>query len=96
MGSGVLNLISIDLFLRFNEHKYVFPKQLESSGDDAEHLQQNYIMGFVFTDDNGNQSIVLSDEWYEKFEDVYETLDSEDAINEAEMQIDNRNLSVNN
>ncbi len=53
-------------------------------------------MGFVFTDDNGNQSIVLSDEWYEKFEDVYETLDSEDAINEAEMQIDNRNLSVNN
>jgi len=92
------NLISIDLFLRFNEHKYVFanPKQLESSGDDADHLQQNYIMGFVFTDDNGNQSIVLSDEWYEKFEDVYETLDSEDAINEAEMQIDNRNLSVNN
>lgn len=90
------NLISIDLFLRFNEHKYVFanPKQLESSGDDADHLQQNYIMGFVFTDEKGNQIIELSDEWYEKFEDVYDTLDIEDAIKESEMQIDNRNITV--
>jgi len=90
------NLISIDLFLRFNEHKFVFanPKQLESSGDNADHLQQNYIMGFVFNDEKGNYSLVFSDEWYDNFEDVYETIDPEDAINENEMQIDNRNLTV--
>ncbi|HQG58195.1 MAG TPA: hypothetical protein PLX79_04475 [Candidatus Dojkabacteria bacterium] len=90
------NLISIDLFLRINEHKFVFanPKRLESSADDPNHLQQNYIMGFVFTDENGETTLNLSNEWYDDFEDVYKTLNPEDAINENEMQIDNRNLIV--
>lgn len=86
------NIISIDIFLRYTEHKFLFanPKHLESSGDDANHLQQNYIMGFVFTDQNGNQIFNLSEEWYENLNEVYETLTSEDAVNETEMQIDNR------
>ncbi len=86
------NIISIDIFLRYSEHKFLFanPKHLESSGDDANHLQQNYIMGFVFTDANNNQIFNLSEEWYENLNDVYETLTTEDAINESEMQIDNR------
>jgi hypothetical protein len=92
------NIISIDIFLRYSEHKFVYanPKQLESSGDDANHLQQNYIMGFVFTQDNGSLKLDLTDEWYEVFNEVYETLNIEDAINEAEMQIDNRNIIVEN
>jgi len=86
------NVISIDIFLRHSEHKFLFanPKHLESSGDDANHLQQNYIMGFVFTDDTNISILHLSEEWYENLNDVYDTLTAEDAVNENEMQIDNR------
>lgn len=90
------NLISIDIFLRHSEHKFLFanPKQLESSGEDANHLQQNYIMGFIFTQPNGSLQLNLTDEWYENFTDAFETLHSDDAVNEADMQIDIRNLLV--
>lgn len=61
------NAISIDIFLRYPEHKFLFanPQHLESSGDDANHLQQNYIMGFVFSDEQGNSILNLSEEWYQ-------------------------------
>ena len=90
------NLISVDIFLRYTEHKFLFanPKQLESSGDDANHLQQNYIMGFVFTQANGTVALDLTDEWHENFIDAYETLHQDDAINEVDMQIDNRNIVI--
>lgn len=90
------NIISIDIFLRYLEHKFLYanPKQLESSGDDANHLQQNYIMGFVFTQPDGSLKLDLTDEWCVDFNEVYETLDPEDAVNEKEMQIDNRNIIV--
>jgi len=43
------NVVAIDIVLRYHEHKFLFanPNNLESSGDDPNHLQQNYIMGFV-------------------------------------------------
>jgi hypothetical protein len=90
------NLISIDIFLRYHEHKFLFtnPKQLESSGDDANHLQQNYVVGFVFTDENGENKLSLTEDWFEELKEVYETLLSQDAVNEEDMQIDNRNLVV--
>ncbi|MEW5985619.1 MAG: hypothetical protein AB1791_03200 [Chloroflexota bacterium] len=86
------NVISIDVFLRYPEHKFLFanPQHLESSGDDPNHLQQNYIMGFVFTDGRGRQSLSITEEWYEDFSEVYETLNPEDSVNEEDMQIDNR------
>lgn len=92
------NLISIDIFLRFSEHKFLFasPKQLASSGDDENHLQQNYIMGFVFPQPNGTLELDLSDEWNESFKEAYETLKTADAVNDNEMQIDNRNIVVEN
>ena len=39
------HLVSIDIFLRHSEHKFLFanPKLLDASGADANHLQQNYI-----------------------------------------------------
>ena len=88
------NTISIDIFLRYSEHKFLFanPQHLDSSGDDANHLQQNYIMGFVFTDENGNSTLSITDDWYENLNDVYETLSEADSVNEDEMQIDNRYL----
>lgn len=88
------NAISIDIFLRYSEHKFLFanPQHLESSGDDANHLQQNYIMGFVFTNENGNSTLSITDDWYENLNDVYETLSEADSVNEDEMQIDNRYL----
>lgn len=84
------NLISIDIFLRFTEHKFLFanPQNLESSGADVNHLQQNYIMGFVFN----NNELCLSDEWSDDFYEVLDTVDIKNAIVEQDMQIDNRNV----
>jgi hypothetical protein len=86
------NVIAIDIVLRYPEHKFLFanPKNLESSGDDPNHLQQNYIMGFVFTDEQGKETLHITDDWYEDLNEVYDTLDPRDAINENDMQIDNR------
>jgi hypothetical protein len=88
------NAISIDIFLRYSKHKFLFanPKHLESSGSDANHLQQNYIVGFVFTE-NKKEVLSITDEWFEDFESVYETFNLSDSINENEMQVDNRNVS---
>jgi hypothetical protein len=90
------NIISINIVLRYNEHKFLFanPKQLDSSGKDANHLQQNYIMGFVFSKPDGSLKLDLTDEWYEHFSEVCETLALTDAIAESDMQIDNRNIIV--
>lgn len=90
------NVISIDIFLRYPEHKFLFanPKHLESSGDDANHLQQNYIMGFVFTGTEGAPVLSITDEWYEDFRDVAETLQTTDAVQEADMQVDNRRIAM--
>jgi hypothetical protein len=88
------NTISIDIVLRFDEHKFVFanPNQLESSGENAEHLQQNYIMGFVFPQTDGSLKLDLTDEWVDNFVDVCATLSAENAVNKTDMQIDNRNI----
>ena len=84
------NVISIDIFLRFPKHKFLFanPQNLESSGTDVNHLQQNYIVGFVL---NENEPC-LSDEWHDDFNEVLETVDVNDAICEEDMQIDNRKI----
>lgn len=91
------NLIAIDIVLRYTDHKFVFanPKNLESSGDDPNHLQQNYVMGFVFTDDKGKTTLNISDEWYEDLNDVYDTLDPDDSVKEEDMQVDIRHMVEN-
>lgn len=88
------NLISIDIFLRHAEHKFLFanPKQLDASGADANHLQQNYIMGFVFSQPDGTVYLDLTEEWYEQVEEAYQTLNLQDAVNELDMQEDIRNV----
>jgi len=91
------NVIAIDIVLRYPEHKFLFanPQNLESSGDDPNHLKQNYVMGFVFADEQGNPTLKITDEWYEDLNDVYDTLDPEDSVNEFDMQIDNRYIVLN-
>lgn len=91
------NVMAIDIVLRYSEHKFLFanPQNLESSGDDPNHLQQNYIMGFVFTDEQGNMTLNITDDWYEDLSDVFDTLDTEDCVKEEDMQIDNRYFVVN-
>jgi hypothetical protein len=90
------NIVAIDIVLRYPEHKFVFanPQNLESSGDDPNHLQQNYIMGFVFTDDQGKVSLCITEDWSEDFDMVYKTLDPTDSVQEKDMQIDNRYFAV--
>ena len=84
------NLISIDIFLRYKEHKFLFanPQNLESSGADVKHLQQNYIMGFVFY----GSELCLSDEWHDDFNDALKTVNENDSIQEKDMQIDSRHV----
>lgn len=86
------NLISIDIILRYHEHKFVFanPKLLESSGGNEEHLQQNYIMGFVFINTNGKAQFNFSEEWFDDFSKAYETINTADSVNESDMQRDTR------
>lgn len=86
------NVVAIDIFLRYPEHKFLFanPHNLDSSGDDPNHLQQNYVMGFVFTDEQNNTTFSIVDDWYEGLNDVYDTLEPTVSINEEDMQIDSR------
>ncbi len=92
------NAISIDIFLRYPEHKFLFanPKHLESSGEDAQHLQQNYIMGFIFYMPEGSPILNISEEWYENFRDVADTFSPDDAVNDDDMQIDKRRFIATN
>ena len=90
------NVISIDIVLRYDEHKFLFanPRHLEPSSKDSNHLQQNYIMGFVFPQVDGSLKLDLTDEWFDDFVDVCDTLSTENAVNENDMQIDNRNIII--
>lgn len=87
------NLISVDIFLRYNKHKFLYanPNDLDSSGDDPNHLQQNYIMGFVFPQKDGTYKLDISGEWNEDFIEAFKTLKKKDAIKESDMQVDGRN-----
>lgn len=91
------NVIAIDIVLRYPEHRFLFsnPQNLESSGDDPNHLQQNYIMGFVFTDEQGNIRLNITDEWYENLGDIFDMLEPADSVRIEDMQLDNRYFTVN-
>jgi hypothetical protein len=86
--------IAVDIFLRYPEHLFLFanPQNLDSSGDNPAHLKQNYIIGFVFTQDDDTQELHLSDDWHENFKDVVESLNEKTAVDPREKQIDNRNV----
>jgi hypothetical protein len=47
-------------------------------------------MGFVFSKDEGGLLLHTTDDWYEDFAEVYETVNAQDSVNEDEMQIDCR------
>ncbi len=64
------------------------PQNLESSSADVNHLQQNYIMGFVFN----NSELCFSDEWIDDFSKALGMFDADDSIEEKDMQIDNKNI----
>lgn len=83
-------VIAIDIVLRYPEHHFVFanPQQLESSSKDQHHLQQNYIMGFVFTDIQSNLSLEITHDWHGNLMDVIATLDAAAGVDESDMQID--------
>ena len=53
-------------------------------------------MGFVFPQADGSCKLDLTDEWNEDFNEVYKTLDIADAVEEGDMQIDKRNIVVEN
>jgi len=91
------NVVAIDIVLRYHEHKFLFanPKLLESSGDDPNHLQQNYIIGFVLSDESQNPVLSITDEWYDDFREVFSTVNPKHAVKEKDMQVDNRYMVAN-
>jgi len=88
------NSISVDVFLKYSEHKFLFanPKHLKSSGGDPNHIQQNYVIGFVFMDDSNNGILSITEDWYGNLNEVYETFNMDDAVKEEEMQVDSRRV----
>ena len=88
------NAISVDIFLKYSEHKFLFanPKHLKSSGSDPNHIQQNYVIGFIFTDNSNNEILSITEDWYEDLNEIYETFTGVDAVKEEEMQIDSRRV----
>ena len=90
------NILSVNIVLRFNEHRLYFvnPQNLDSSVGNENHLQQNYVMGFVFPQEDGSLQLDLSDDWNENFDAVYNTLNLDNAINTDDWQIDNRLVIV--
>lgn len=89
------NIVAVDIALRYPEHKFFFanPQHLEPSSDDPNHLQQNYIMGFVFIDEEGVPTLNITEEWSENLDDIYETLNPDDSVQEEDMQVDNRYMA---
>lgn len=89
---GEFNLISVDIFLKYSAHKFLYanPNHLDSSGADGNHLQQNYVIGFIFIDNKGNEILDLSEEWLDDLSDAYQTLNASDSVNYSDMQIDDR------
>lgn len=86
------NIMAIDLYLRTGNHEFIFanPKELEPSSSDRNHLQQNYIIGFIFPKEKGADYKLVDEVWYNTFEEAFHTLKKEDAVNEKGMQIDYR------
>ncbi|MCS6919753.1 MAG: hypothetical protein NZM28_08285 [Fimbriimonadales bacterium] len=85
------HVIAVDIFLKYHEHLFLFanPQNLESAGAHPEHLQQNYVIGFVFVQ-NGNERLCYSEDWVQDFEEVVATLDAGSAVEETAMQVDYR------
>jgi len=85
------HVVAVDIFLKYHKHTFLFanPRNLESSAQNANHLCQNYIMGFVFVVNN-QEEIHISDEWEQDFMAVYQTLSEDDAVSSSEMQVDHR------
>lgn len=82
------HILALDLFLKTREHQFIFvnPKDLEPSSKDKNHLQQNYLIGFVFK--GIQEKPVIVDPWSSDFNKVFSKLTN--PVNESDMQVDRR------
>ena len=92
---GEFNLLAVDIYLKYPEHYFLFavPDNLSSSEQDSNHLKQNYIIGFVITDDQGKTHLSLDEEWIQNLNVALKNLDPKKSILEKDMQIDNRYIN---
>lgn len=88
------NVVAVDIVLRYPEHRFLFanPKVFERSGSDSNHLQQNYVIGFVFRGENREDVLHTTEDWYDDLQDVHETLNPKDCVLESDMQVDIRKM----
>lgn len=86
------NIVSVDIFLRYPEHLFLFanPNNLDSSGSDPDHLQQNYLIGFVFQKPDGSYVVDYSEEFTESFDEAFSSVRPQDAVEDTARQVDNR------
>lgn len=84
------HILSLDLFLRTGKHEFVFvnPKDLEPSGQDRNHLQQNYILDVLLKDVKDRPTV--GKPWSSDIDTVYATL--VDPVREQDMQPDHRSI----
>ncbi|GIV09515.1 MAG: hypothetical protein KatS3mg019_1606 [Fimbriimonadales bacterium] len=85
------HIVAVDIFLKYYKHYFLFanPRNLEGAEGYPDHLQQNYVIGFVFVE-NGVENLHCSEDWKPNFEDIATTLSGADAVKESEMQVDYR------
>ena len=89
------SLLVVDIYLRYPKHHFLFvdPNNLPPSEQDSHHLQQNYIIGFVIIDDNGDRRLLLDEEWTQNLKTALTMLDPKKSILEKDMQRDHRYLN---
>ena len=86
------NLLAVDIYLRYPKHYFLFttPNNLPASEQDNSHLKQNYIIGFVITNNKDNISLSLDEEWNHNLNTVLKDLNPKNSVKEKDMQIDSR------
>lgn len=65
------DILAVNLFLRVGEHKFVYAntKELPTSKNSKDHLQQNYKIGLYFKGE-----IYLNDPWEEDFKSIFNSV----------------------
>lgn len=89
------NLLAVDIYLRYPKHYFLFanPSNLSASSQNGNHLKQNYIIGFVFTNQKEGFDLSLDEEWICDLNRALKELDPNKSILKRDMQIDKRYIN---
>ena len=86
------SLVCVDIALKFPKHTflYVNPRNLERSSTDANHLQQNYVIGLVFNHPDGSSQLSCGEDFTNDLEEAFGSLQPQQAVRDEDRQVDRR------